>query len=146
MGGLTFACIMARLKGWRVLVLERHFKIGGFTHTFERPGGWSWDVGLHYVGEVGKGMLGRRLFDFITNGGVAWTPLPEVFDKFVYPDLCFSVPGDPTQFQKSLVQSFPEEQPNIEQYFRDLKSVQSWLHRRTMAASSPPLIARLVGW
>ena len=33
MGGLAFASIMAKLRKWRVLVLERHFKIGGFTHT-----------------------------------------------------------------------------------------------------------------
>jgi choline dehydrogenase-like flavoprotein len=56
MGALTFASIMAGLRKWRVLVLERHFKIGGFTHTFSRPGGWTWDVGLHYVGEMGHGM------------------------------------------------------------------------------------------
>ena len=28
MGGLAFATIMAKLRSWRVLVLERHFKIG----------------------------------------------------------------------------------------------------------------------
>ena len=62
MGALAFASIMAKLRKWRVLVLERHFKIGGFTHTFSRPGGWTWDVGVHYVGEMGHGMNGRRLF------------------------------------------------------------------------------------
>jgi phytoene dehydrogenase-like protein len=65
MGALAFGSLMAKIRGTRVLVLERHFKIGGFTHTFARPGGWSWDVGLHYVGEMGDGMMGRRLFDFI---------------------------------------------------------------------------------
>jgi choline dehydrogenase-like flavoprotein len=55
MGALTFASVMARMRKWRVLVLERHFKIGGFTHTFSRPGGWTWDVGVHYVGEMGPG-------------------------------------------------------------------------------------------
>jgi len=30
-GGMAFAAIMAKLCRWRVLVLERHFKIGGFT-------------------------------------------------------------------------------------------------------------------
>jgi phytoene dehydrogenase-like protein len=37
-GGLAFASIMAKLRKWRVLVLERHFKIGGFTHTFALRG------------------------------------------------------------------------------------------------------------
>ncbi|HKW89442.1 MAG TPA: NAD(P)-binding protein [Candidatus Acidoferrales bacterium] len=67
-GGLAFASLMARLRRWRVLVLERQFKIGGFTHTFTRPGGWWWDVGLHYVGEMGEGMLDRQLLDFIRDG------------------------------------------------------------------------------
>ena len=51
MGGLTAAAVLARIKGYRVLVLEQHFKLGGFTHTFQRPGGYNWDVGLHYVGK-----------------------------------------------------------------------------------------------
>ena len=84
-GGLAFASMMAKLRKWRVLVLERHFKIGGFTHTFSRPGGWSWDVGLHYVGEMGEGMTGRRLFDFITDGGVKWDPMPRCLRR-----LCLS--------------------------------------------------------
>src|ERR1700752_5484840 len=74
MGALAFASIMAKLRKWRVLILERHFKIGGFTHTFSRPGGWTWDVGVHYVGEMGEGMTGRRLFDLITGCGVDWVP------------------------------------------------------------------------
>jgi len=30
MGGLALTSIMAKLRKWRVLVLEWHFKIGGF--------------------------------------------------------------------------------------------------------------------
>lgn len=49
-GTLSCASILAQLEKKKVLVLERHFKIGGFTHTFKRPGNYEWDVGLHYVG------------------------------------------------------------------------------------------------
>src|SRR6201998_4099557 len=70
MGALAFSSIMAKLRNWRVLVLEQHFKIGGFTHTFSRPGGWTWDVGVHYVGEMGPGMNGRGLFVFMPDGRV----------------------------------------------------------------------------
>ena len=88
-GGLAFASIMAKLRKWRVLVLERHFKIGGFTHTFTRPGGWSWDVGLHYVGDMGEGMMGRRLFDFITEGRVSGTRCP-MFTTSLFTQICKS--------------------------------------------------------
>ena len=143
-GALAFASIMAKLRRWRVLVLERHFKIGGFTHTFSRPGGWSWDVGLHYVGEMGEGMMGRRLFDFITDRAVAWNPMPDIYDQFVYPDLRFSVPKGEANFQKALIQAFPNERSNIEQYFRDLKSAMGWSRRHTMAAASPAPLAWMV--
>src|SRR5271155_4844627 len=84
-GGFTTAAIMAGLKGWPVLGLERHFRAGGFTHTFKRPGGWAWDVGLHYVGGMEPGAMGRRLFNFVTAGGGGWDPMPDSFDRFVYP-------------------------------------------------------------
>ncbi|MBV8383491.1 MAG: NAD(P)-binding protein [Planctomycetaceae bacterium] len=107
MGGLAFASIMAKLREWRVLVLERHFKIGGFTHTFIRPGGWSWDVGLHYVGEMGEGMMGRRLFDFITDGGVKWNPMPDVYDVFAYPTLQVRACKGEGNFRRALIDAFP---------------------------------------
>ncbi len=36
-GGLSVASLMSQMKRKRVLVLERHFKLGGFTHSFTRP-------------------------------------------------------------------------------------------------------------
>ena len=37
-GGLTAAVLLGVHAGKRVLVLERHYEAGGFTHTFHRPG------------------------------------------------------------------------------------------------------------
>ena len=126
---------MAKLRKWRVLVLERHFKIGGFTHTFSRPGGWSWDVGLHYVGEMGDGMMGRRLFDFITDGKVKWQPMPDVYDVFALSRRSnVKGPQGRSEFSRARsIDAFPEERASIEQYFRDLKSAQGWLNRHFMA-------------
>src|SRR5579864_381250 len=139
MGGLAFASILAKLRNWRVVVLESHFKIGGFTHTFTRPGGWSWDVGLHYVGEMGKGMLGRRLFDFITDCKVKWNPLPDAYDVFLYPDLQISACKGEANYRSALIGAFPGERSNIEQYFRDLKSAIGWTNRPLGAWAPPPL-------
>jgi all-trans-retinol 13,14-reductase len=144
MGGLAFASIMAKLRKWRVLVLERHFKIGGFTHTFTRPGGWSWDVGLHYVGEMGEGMMGRRLFDLITEGRVKWNPLPDVYDVFLYPNLQVRACKGEANLRSALTGAFPNERLNIEQYFRDLRSATSWANRFFTAMAMPPLLAWMV--
>jgi len=56
LGGLTTASLLAR-DGKRVLVLEQHYVLGGFTHTFKRKG-YEWDVGVHYIGEVHRERAG----------------------------------------------------------------------------------------
>jgi all-trans-retinol 13,14-reductase len=48
-GGLTVAALLAK-EGEKVLVLERHYTAGGFTHVFTRKG-YEWDVGIHHIGE-----------------------------------------------------------------------------------------------
>jgi phytoene dehydrogenase-like protein len=144
MGGLAFASIMAKLRKWRVLVLERHFKIGGFTHTFTRPGGWSWDVGLHYVGEMGEGMIGRQLFDFVTDAGVTWNSMPAVYDVFVYPTLEVSLSKGEANFLRALTDAFPNERANIEQYLLDLKSAVRWFKCHAMAMAMPAPLGSVI--
>ena len=144
MGALAFAGIMAKLRKWRVLVLERHFKIGGFTHTFSRPGGWTWDVGVHYVGEMDAGMNGRRLFDFITDGRVDWSPMPDVYDVFAYPGLTINVPKGRANFERALVAAFPAEKQAIGQYFRDIKRATNWFSRRIMGMVTPRPLSWIV--
>ena len=64
MGSLTSAAILAK-EGQKVLVLERHYIAGGFTHVFKRKG-FEWDVGIHYIGEVQReGAIIKNLFDYI---------------------------------------------------------------------------------
>ena len=140
-GGLTFASLMAQLQHKRVLVLERHFKLGGFTHAFSRPGGYTWDVGLHYVGSMGKGEMGRQLFDLVTGGTVEWAKMPSPFERFVYPDFTFAVPDDRKAYEQALINKFPSERSAIRQYFKDLAKLNQWFARYTlMKAGTSPLI------
>ena len=68
-GGLTTAACLAK-GGQKVLVLERHYTPGGFTHTFERKK-YIWDVGVHYIGEVSRPDASmRRIFDYIDRKSV----------------------------------------------------------------------------
>jgi phytoene dehydrogenase-like protein len=120
-GGLTTAAILAKLYKKKVLVLEQHYTPGGFTHGFDRKGKFHWDVGVHYVGEMGKGELGKAVFDYITDGRLKWQKMPDPFDRFVYPDFTFNLYADPKRYQADLIYQFPDERKAIKQYFRDVK-------------------------
>lgn len=152
-GGLSAASLLAQLAGQRVLVLERHFRLGGFTHGFRRPtrlggsGGsghdfWSWDVGVHYVGQMGADVQERRLFDLVTRGQVSWNRLPDRFDTFHFPDLTVAVPSDPARYRHELHSLFPHQTDGIDRWFDELHRASGWMHRAAAATVAPGP----VGW
>ncbi len=105
-GGLTAAVLLGVHAGKRVLVLERHYEAGGFTHTFHRPG-YEWDVGLHYIGQMQDECDARRAFDHITAGRVQWQSLPDIYDRFIIEGRTFEYAAGLERFREGLRQSFP---------------------------------------
>ncbi len=53
-----------------MLVLEQHTIPGGLSQSFRRAQ-WSWDVGIHLVGEMGPASLAGRAFEVLTGGRLA---------------------------------------------------------------------------
>ncbi|MBL8022010.1 MAG: NAD(P)/FAD-dependent oxidoreductase [Leptospirales bacterium] len=139
MGGLTVASILATVGKKRVLVLERHFRAGGFTHEFNRKK-YHWDVGVHYIGDLAETSMLRRLFDVITGSQVKWQKMEEPFEMFVYPDFSFPVYGDPERFIGDVVAMFPDEEPAIRRYLEDVKKAAAWFGRHVTMKSLPPFL------
>ncbi|EDM75802.1 Phytoene dehydrogenase and related protein [Plesiocystis pacifica SIR-1] len=107
LGGLTCAALLTR-AGKKVLVLERHYVIGGFTHVFKRKG-YEWDVGVHYVGEVHRerSVLGQ-LFDDVTGKQLKWENMGEVYDRIVFGDEEFPFRAGVQNFKDGLREHFPD--------------------------------------
>ena len=121
-GGLTAAVLLGVHGGKRVLVLERHYEAGGFTHTFRRPG-FEWDVGLHYIGEVeGKQMSVRRAFDHVTGGAVQWQAMPEVYDRAVIAGQTFDFTAGLERFRVDLKGWFPGEARAVDRYLKAVRA------------------------
>jgi all-trans-retinol 13,14-reductase len=115
-GGLTAAVLLAVHGGKRVLVLERHYAAGGFTHVFHRPG-YEWDVGLHYIGQVQDNRSTvRRAFDHVTAGKVQWQTMPEIYDRFIIEGRTFDFVAGLDRFREGMKQSFPGETGAIDRY------------------------------
>lgn len=146
--GLTVANLLGQVQGKRVLVLEQHYQPGGYTHVFSRKG-YTWDVGLHYVGRMFKGTLPRLLFDFMSQGRVEWHRIDDPFEKFVYPDFTFDVSAGKKRYCADLEAMFPAERKAIRRYFADISHVSNWYIRFLLSELLwPPLrkMFRIVNW
>lgn len=142
-GGLAAAAHLAK-AGWRVLVLERHYEAGGFTHVFHRPG-FEWDVGVHYVGGVEPGSFLRRQFDAIGDGSLAWADMGEVYDEVHVGAEVFRFPKGRRALRDALVARFPRETAAIDGYFAALASVQKATRPYFAEKVLPPLAAAVAG-
>ncbi|TFH51875.1 FAD-dependent oxidoreductase [Actinomyces viscosus] len=143
-GGLTSAGLLARAAGKRVLVLERRTEPGGLTHTFRRDGA-SWDVGVHYVGQVGPDSRGRAYFDYLSGGELEWNRMPDAYDRFVYPGIDLSVSSDPDRYERDLIAAFPQEAKAIRRYFQDVRRTMTWTAMGFIRGMVPRLMAPLLG-
>ena len=121
-GGLCAAALLG-IKGKRVLVLEKHFKIGGWTHTFKRKG-YEWDVGIHYIGQVHRPTSPvRKLFDIISDGQLQWSPMDDNYDRIIFPDKSYDFVAPRSRFIEDMIKYFPKEERAILKYIDLLDSV-----------------------
>jgi len=144
-GGLAAASLLARHAGRRVLVLERHYTAGGFTHVFRRPG-YEWDVGVHYIGQVNDPASPvRAAFDHLTDGRLHWNAMPDVYDRVILGGREYEFLSGAERFRDRLKQYFPSEGPAIDGYFRAVRSCakSSGLYFASKAVPGP--IERIAG-
>ncbi len=135
--GLTTAALLAK-SGKKVLVLEKHFKAGGFTHTFKRKS-YEWDVGIHYIGEVHKShSIMRKLFDVVTDGNLNWAKMGDNYDRIIFPDKSYDFIAPKSRFMEDMISYFPEEKSAILNYIdilqEQIKSHKPFFTNKAMPA------------
>jgi all-trans-retinol 13,14-reductase len=115
-GGLACAAALAK-TGHRVLVLEKHSVPGGLTQTFSRHG-YTWDVGLHYLGEFGPDGSAGKLLHWLSNGLIKMAPMGAVYDTLHFPggfEIKLSRPE--AALKLDLKEQFPKASNEIDRYF-----------------------------
>jgi len=118
-GGLFCANILAR-GGMKVLLLERHYMLGGFCSTFRRRG-FIFDAATHFYPLLGNPttMTGKLVKDLEIE--TEWIKMDPV-DQFHMPGLPpFTVPSDFGPYVQRLKEWFPEEAANVDAYFIELR-------------------------
>jgi prolycopene isomerase len=122
LGGLTAAALLAR-SGLEVLVVERHDRVGGYSHSFRR-GRYLFDAGVHMVGGAGPGgLLGggvihRVLAAVGALGRIEFQPVDPCYAA-VYPDLAVRLPGDLEEFIRVHAEEFPSEEKGLRQIVQE---------------------------
>ncbi len=143
--GLAAAALLAKRRGARVLVLEQHYMVGGFTHVYRRHG-YEWDVGVHYLGELGhpRSMV-KRLFDAVGDGSLEWASMGEVYDRIILGDQSFDFVTGRDNFTANLKEWFPRREKQIDRYMELIDQVGRTSFRYWSEKALPAPLAALLG-
>ncbi|PCO05936.1 FAD-dependent oxidoreductase [Microbulbifer flavimaris] len=142
-GGLTTAALLSA-GGKKVLVLEQHYTAGGMTHAYERKG-YEWDVGVHYIGDVGgHPTMTRKLFDFLSAGQLQWAPMDSTYDRICLGNEQFDLRAGREAFIAGLLEHFPGEKQTLERYLERVSAVGKAMRFLTLEKILPGWCARLL--
>jgi all-trans-retinol 13,14-reductase len=121
-GGLTCAAALAKC-GQRVLVLEQHYVAGGLTQTFTRKG-FTWAVGIHYLGQMEPGGQAQKILDWLSDGAIKMAPIAGAYDIIHFPDnfeITFASPAE--VLKMNLKKKFPHSSGDIDAFFLLLRKI-----------------------
>ena len=93
---------------FREYLLENGYAWG--ASSYDRNG-YEWDVGVHYIGDVGTKTRTRRMFDFLSDGNLHWAPMADEYDRFFVGDKVFNARAGRRAFRENLIRQFPDERP-----------------------------------
>ena len=144
MGCLTAGALLAK-EGKKVLLLERHYTAGGFTHVFKRKG-YEWDVGIHYIGDVQRPNSAiKRMFDYVTDGQLEWADMGEVYDRIIIGEDAYDFVKGVENFKEKMKGYFPEEEKAIDEYVRMVFAANKAMGRFYMEKALPKLVGSVLG-
>ncbi len=145
MGGLTVATWLAK-AGKKVVIFERHYVPGGFTHSFKRKDGFQWDVGVHYVGNMAEDSSLRGFFDFLTDGKLKWESIGEIYDVANIGGSEYLFKAGKENFREQFVGYFPKEADAIDTYLKLIEKANKRGSAFFFEKIFEPWFSKAAGW
>ncbi|MGL1888835.1 MAG: NAD(P)/FAD-dependent oxidoreductase [Reichenbachiella sp.] len=144
-GGLTAAIWLAR-AGYKVIIFEKHYIPGGFAQHFKRKGGYIWDVGIHYVGNMAQNHGLRMMMNFITSSAVDWNSMGDIYDVINIEGDTYEIPAGESKWVDQMHCYFPEDTTAIDQYLQLIKKSNSWANGHFIQKSFHPVLRFFTKW
>lgn len=117
LGGLSAAATLAK-NGQRVLLLEKHYRPGGYAGSFVR-GRFEFEIALHALSGLNldekRGFLYRSFEKLGIIDRVEFVKLENIY-RSVFPDLDITVPAGRENAEGVLVDTFPHEAEGIRRF------------------------------
>jgi phytoene dehydrogenase-like protein len=133
LGGLSCGAAFAR-QGFKVLILEKHDKPGGYATTFRRAGGFVFDVSLHSTTVGERGGVPNLIPGFPEITDVEFVPHRTLY-RAIFPDHDILVPDrDLPAYIKNLAGLFPAEEEGIRALFADMQAITAEIGKLSQAA------------
>ncbi len=144
-GGMAAAAALAKM-GHRVLLLEQYTTLGGLTHSFSREG-FSWDVGIHYLGCVAPDDRERGLIDWLAHTPMEFESMGAVYDNLHLadnPPLALSRPFEAQE--RDLKDRFPDEAEAIEVWIAALREGRETMYTLASTRAMPDFVRHMIEW
>ncbi|MDM5271616.1 NAD(P)/FAD-dependent oxidoreductase [Sulfurovum sp. zt1-1] len=122
LGGLTAGALLS-LEGYKVTVLEQHYKVGGSATTFKHKGDFTCEVSLHMMSGVYSSSGLKQIFKALSvYDNVEFVRVPEFF-RVSGNTLDFTMPDDIGKAISALYLKYPSEEKVIDKYFDLIKTI-----------------------
>ena len=115
-GGMGAALELTR-AGKKVLIIEQHYRPGGYMTNFSRSG-YTFEVSLHAMDNLNPGRTVERFFKEIDIYDKLKPVKADPMYKACFPDnFDIVIPADVNEYKKVLAEKFPDQAESIEKFF-----------------------------
>ena len=115
-GGLVCGCYLAK-AGLNVLIAEQHHKPGGYCTSFKRKG-FAFDAAAHSFGGYREGGIVKKILRELEIADRLCITKNDPSETIITPDYRMSYWSDMQRTREEFKQAFPDEQENIDSFFK----------------------------
>jgi len=116
-GGLTAGAFLAQ-AGMKVVVIERHDRVGGYAHNFNRKN-YCFESGIHTVPFGDKGVIRTVLGQLEINDEIKTFRFPEMY-RTISPYGTDIMPEAKDDILAKLYGDYPQQKKGLDSFFSDL--------------------------